>query len=178
MVCTHHGISGPAVFAFSAKSAYETMSRLQPLELTVDLIPSLSKDALQEALLRLVHEHPKQHPVNLLRTWLPHSVSEMVAAHIKLPAKASCEVKHDVWRHLSAFLKAVPLSAHTRGAGDEFVTAGGVSLAEVDPRSMESKLCPGLFFAGEILDVDGVTGGFNLQASWATGRLAGESASR
>jgi len=61
-----------------------------------------------------------------------------------------------------------------RGSGDEFVTAGGVELSEIDPGTMESKVCPGLFFAGEILNVDGFTGGFNLQASWATGRLAGE----
>ncbi|MFA4845905.1 MAG: NAD(P)/FAD-dependent oxidoreductase, partial [Patescibacteria group bacterium] len=71
------------------------------------------------------------------------------------------------------WLHAIPLTVIQRGAGDEFVTAGGVSLSEVNPSTMESTLCPGLFFAGEILDVDGYTGGFNLQASWATGRLAG-----
>ena len=68
----------------------------------------------------------------------------------------------------------VALSSVARGAGDEFVTAGGVDLKEVNPSTMESKLCSGLYFAGEILDVDGFTGGFNLQASWATGRLAGQ----
>ncbi len=72
-----------------------------------------------------------------------------------------------------SWLKAIPLTVIQRGAGDEFVTAGGVALSEVDPRTMGSKRCPGLYFAGEILDVDGFTGGFNLQASWATGRLAG-----
>ena len=60
-----------------------------------------------------------------------------------------------------------------RGAGDEFVTAGGVELSEVNPSTMESKIVPRLFFAGEILNIDGFTGGFNLQASWSTGRLAG-----
>ena len=66
----------------------------------------------------------------------------------------------------------------SKGAGDEFVTAGGVNLKEVNPTTMESKLCNGLFFAGEILDIDGFTGGFNLQASWATGSLAGERATQ
>jgi predicted flavoprotein YhiN len=75
---------------------------------------------------------------------------------------------------IAKWLKQIPLSVIGRGAGDEFVTAGGVNTAEVDPRTMESKITPGLFFAGEILDVDGFTGGFNLQAAWATGRLAGE----
>ena len=69
----------------------------------------------------------------------------------------------------------MPLHAIGRGAGDEFVTAGGVELSEVDPRTMESTICQGLYFAGEILNIDGFTGGFNLQASWATGRAAGES---
>jgi predicted flavoprotein YhiN len=73
------------------------------------------------------------------------------------------------------WLKTVPLRVVQRGGGDEFVTAGGVTLSEVDPSTMESRICPGLYFAGEILDVDGFTGGFNLQASWATGHLAGES---
>ena len=73
-------------------------------------------------------------------------------------------------------MKAIPLTVIGRGVGDEFVTAGGVDTDEVDPRTMESRICPGLFFAGELLNVDGFTGGFNLQASWATGRVAGESA--
>ena len=73
------------------------------------------------------------------------------------------------------FVPGEVLHVIQRGAGDEFVTAGGVPLSEVNPKTMESNMCPGLFFAGEILDVDGFTGGFNLQASWATGRLAGTS---
>ena len=64
-----------------------------------------------------------------------------------------------------------------RAAGDEFVTAGGVELSEIDPKTLESKLCPGLYFAGEILNIDGFTGGYNLQAAWCTGRRAGLSAS-
>ena len=73
----------------------------------------------------------------------------------------------------STWLKAVPLNVVGRGGGEEFVTAGGVQLSEVNPSTMESKICSGLYFAGEILDVDAFTGGFNLQASWVTGRLAG-----
>jgi predicted flavoprotein YhiN len=72
----------------------------------------------------------------------------------------------------------LPFTVVGRGAGDEFVTAGGVPLNEVNTNTMESKICPGLYFAGEILDIDGFTGGFNLQASWASGRLAGESSAK
>jgi predicted flavoprotein YhiN len=68
----------------------------------------------------------------------------------------------------------MPFNAVGRGAGDEFVTAGGVELTEVNPQTMESKIISGLYFAGEILNIDGFTGGFNLQASWATGCVAGK----
>jgi predicted flavoprotein YhiN len=90
--------------------------------------------------------------------------------------KQAAQLSKKELQQLVGWLKAIPLHVIARGAGDEFVTAGGVELKEVDPSSMESKLCPGLFFAGEILNIDGFTGGFNLQASWATGRLAGMSA--
>ena len=73
-------------------------------------------------------------------------------------------------------LKNLKLTVIGRMAGDEFVTAGGVKLSEVNSKSMESKICPGLYFAGEILNIDGFTGGYNLQVAWATGRLAGLSA--
>lgn len=76
------------------------------------------------------------------------------------------------------YLKALPITVIGKGVGDEFVTAGGIDFAEIDSKTMESKICPGLYFAGEVLNIDGFTGGFNLQASWATGRLAGLSASK
>ena len=74
------------------------------------------------------------------------------------------------------WLKNLPLTIVGRRTGEEFVTAGGIDLTEVDPSTMESKICKGLYFAGEILNIDGYTGGFNLQAAWATGRLAGANA--
>ena len=81
-------------------------------------------------------------------------------------------------RQTADWLKSIPLHLTGRRAGEEFVTAGGVELSEVNPSTMESKVCPGLFLAGEVLDIDGLTGGFNLQAAWCTGRLAGENAAR
>ncbi len=76
--------------------------------------------------------------------------------------------------HLATLLgDGIPLTLTARRPGDEFVTAGGVSIAEVDGATLESKICPGLYFAGEVLDVDAVTGGFNFQACWATGRCVG-----
>jgi len=73
-------------------------------------------------------------------------------------------------------LHRIPLTVIGRDTGSEMVTAGGIALEDVDPRTMESRLCPGLYFCGEILDIDGFTGGFNLQAAWSTGHAAGVAA--
>jgi predicted flavoprotein YhiN len=110
--------------------------------------------------------------------FVPASVAEIIMSEYKLPGeKTNGEISKAELEKTASTLKKITLSAVVRGAGDEFVTAGGVELGDVNPKTMESKLCSGLFFAGEILNVDGFTGGFNLQASWATGRAAGEHAS-
>lgn len=109
---------------------------------------------------------------------MPKSLAQITCQEAMIPPeKHAVEVSKKDLLRFAEWLKAIPLHVVGRGAGDEFVTAGGIPLSEVDPRTMESRICPGLFFAGELLDVDGYTGGFNLQASWATGRLAGESVS-
>ncbi len=90
--------------------------------------------------------------------------------------KTFAELSKKEFNKILDLLKNCPIHLIGRAAGDEFVTAGGVDTDEVDPRTMESKLCPGLYFAGELLNIDGFTGGFNLQAAWATGHLAGVSA--
>ncbi len=123
---------------------------------------------------KLCQLHPKQIFKNALHALLPVHLVEQLALHFSLPIdkKNGTISKHDVLNTVT-LLKKVPLHAIGRGAGDEFVTAGGVKLSEINPKTMESIICPGLYFAGEILDIDGFTGGFNLQAAWATGRRAG-----
>ena len=172
---THSGVSGPAVFALSAYSAYEACSREAPLALTINLFPDESREALAARIDGLIHAHPKKHLMNFLDLLLPKSLCAVYAQLLSMPPEltaAHFSKEHRV--SIMALLQALPLNIIGRGAGDEFVTAGGVSLSEVNTNTMESKKCPGLYFAGELLDVDGFTGGFNLQASWATGRLAGE----
>jgi predicted flavoprotein YhiN len=107
---------------------------------------------------------------------VPESVAEVICTQLQIPLeKKNAEVTKEQIVAGVKWLKSMPLNAIGRGAGDEFVTAGGVELSEVDPKTMQSKICPGVYFAGEILNVDGFTGGFNLQASWATGYSAGKS---
>jgi hypothetical protein len=113
---------------------------------------------------------------NTVAEYMPKSLAQKICEVLGIIGdKNNNEVaKKDINKTIE-FVKRLPLHAVGRGAGDEFVTAGGVELKEVDSKTMESKKCPGLYFAGEVLDIDGFTGGYNLQASWATGRLAGQS---
>lgn len=176
LLFAHWGVTGPAVFALSSLVAFEKYDRIQPLDISIDLFPDEKLEALRERITRLMTENPAKIFRNVLATVIPKSLADVCVREADLPGdrRADQTAKADAMR-AAQWLKTVPLRVVQRGGGDEFVTAGGVTLSEVDPSTMESRICPGLYFAGEILDIDGFTGGFNLQASWATGHLAGES---
>lgn len=179
MLFTHRGVSGPAVFALSSLVAFERYDAAQPMDLRIDLFPDVAEDALLKTLDDALREHPKKSLVNVLDFTMSKSLAIALCGELGLrPESRAAELPKKDARRVAAWLKGIPLQVVGRGAGDEFVTAGGVDLADVDPKTMGSKLSPGLFFAGELLDIDGFTGGFNLQASWATGRAAGENACR
>lgn len=174
---THKGVSGPAVFALSGLVAFRPYDAHAPLRISIDLFPDESLDKLTKRVDEAMRSQGKKAVHTVLATFVPKSLAEMCCKEHGIgPEVNAGDLTKDGMRALSEWLKGIPLTVIGRGAGDEFVTAGGVSLTEVDPSTMESKITPGLYFAGELLDVDGFTGGFNLQASWATGRLAGESA--
>ncbi|MFA5994826.1 MAG: NAD(P)/FAD-dependent oxidoreductase [Patescibacteria group bacterium] len=174
VVFTHQGMSGPVVFALSAQIAFEHYNHNAPLTITLDFVPSLNIAQLTNQLNVLINTQPKQLLRNTLHGWLPKSlVFELLQnLHISLE-QINATVNKTMRMKIVQWLKQCPVQIIGRAAGEEFVTAGGVDTNEVNPRTMESKLCPGLFFAGEILNIDGFTGGFNLQAAWATSRLAG-----
>lgn len=177
MLFTHRGVSGPAVFALSGLIAFQKYDAARPMALQIDLFPDESSDALRGRIESALRENPRKNVVNVLDFFMPKSLAEILCREAGVPGDMNgADVSKKQIAALSDWLKGVPLTVTGRGAGDEFVTAGGVSLDEVDQRTMESKITPGLFFAGELLDIDGFTGGFNLQASWACGRVAGESA--
>jgi hypothetical protein len=175
-VFTHRGVTGPAVFALSSLAAYEKLSVETPARLLIDLLPETPEAALAQQIQQGIAAHPKKTFENLLSQFVPKSVAAAIVRSIGIPPeRIAVEVAKKDLHKTVAWIKGVPLTLVGRTAGEEFVTAGGVSLKEVDSKTMESKLCPGLFLAGEVLDVDAFTGGFNLQAAWATGRLAGQS---
>lgn len=174
---THKGVSGPAVFALSALVAFERYDAAHPLPIAIDLFPVEKAEALSERLTAAFRANAKKSIKTVLGFLLPKALAAVLVAQtgVNDEEQAAQASKKDVAACVR-WMKGVPLTVIGKGAGDEFVTAGGVDTDEVDPRTMESRICPGLYFAGEILNVDGFTGGFNLQASWATGRVAGESA--
>ncbi len=172
---THKGISGPVVFELSSLTAFEHYDASIPLKLVLNIFPDEYADDLQKRLTDIIKTNPKKRLQTVLGYIVPKRLAETICHELKFNAeKHAIEYgKKDIHR-IATWLTAIPLSAIGRGAGDEFVTAGGIPLTEVDSKTMESKICPGLYFGGEILDIDGFTGGFNLQSSLATGRLAGE----
>lgn len=176
-IFTHKGLSGPAVFALSSLLAFHQMNAGHPVAINIDLFDGLSQDALFKKIQFNVSKYAKKSLLNVLAMVAPKALVEIMLKDLSLKAEAQISTvsKKDLLRCV-AWLKAVPLHISARVAGDELVTAGGASLDEVDPSTMQSKICPGLYLAGEILDIDGFTGGFNLQSAWCTGRLAGKSA--
>ena len=176
-VFTHKGVSGPAIFALSSYSAFDVVSIKSPLKLNIDFFPNEKEEILSKRFDDALAEHPKKMIINLVDMFLPRSlaIASFEATGID-GGKYTSRVSREERNKLVGFMKNASLTLIARGAGEEFVTAGGISTDEIDQKTMESKICRGLFFAGEIVNFDGFTGGFNLQASWATGKLAGISA--
>lgn len=180
---THQGISGPAIFALSGYAAYQKFDKEHPAKLLIDFFPDENEEKFSKQLDEKIQANPNKKLGNFLALWVSHSFADQIVNNILAPKFLDKNLAVLTATHLSkamrqaivAAFKQMELHLVGRGAGDEFVTAGGVPLSEVNPRTMESKLRRDLFFAGELLDIDGFTGGFNLQASWATGALAGES---
>lgn len=173
---THRGISGPAVFALSSLVAFEHYEKNEPLKVGIDLFPNESEDELFKRITSKAKEFSKKNAVNVLAMLVPKSLVHILISELEVSEdKKMSGLPFKEIRTITAWLKNIPLNVIGRGAGDEFVTAGGVELSEINPSTMESKITPGLYFGGEIMNVDAFTGGFNLQGSWAAGRLAGMS---
>lgn len=176
MLFTHFGVSGPLIL--SASSYYVKKYIGQPVTLSIDLKPALTKEQLDKRVLRDFEENRNKQFKNSLDGLLP---SKMIPVILKLsgilPEKKVNEVTKEERGMLVELLKNLTMQVTgTRDFKEAIVTQGGVHVKEVNPSTMESKLVKGLYFAGEVLDLDAVTGGFNLQIAWSTGYLAGMSA--
>ena len=175
LLFTHFGLSGPTVLSASAH-----MHPMEPGKYTVhlDLKPALDEGKLDARLLRELEAHKNKIFANSLDELLPQKLIPVVIARSGIPGETRCHsVTAAQRRGLLSVLKDFSVEIEGfRPINEAIVTRGGVSLKEINPRTMESKLVQGLYFAGEMVDADAYTGGFNLQIAFATGKLAGEHA--
>jgi predicted Rossmann fold flavoprotein len=182
LLFTHFGVSGPVILKISRwlPSDVDFPQNADRYSLAIDLLPLLSTSEIERMLLQSLAQSPKRQLKNLLSHIfdLPAALSAKIITCCQWPDDIlSQQVTRDYRKKLIAVLKSFNLTIRkTRGYQEAMVTAGGLSTREINPRTMESKLHPGLYFAGEIIDIDGFTGGFNLQSAFSTGYLAGKSA--
>ncbi|MCR4721865.1 MAG: NAD(P)/FAD-dependent oxidoreductase [Lachnospiraceae bacterium] len=179
MLFTRRGISGPLVLTLSSVCADE-LSRSNDIQLFIDLKPALDEQQLDKRITTDFNDNINKDYVNAVDRLLPSKLIPVVVRLSGIDPHRKVNLISRVERMtLVKLLKAFPLTYKCTGGFEEAViTKGGIKVKEVDPASMESKLVKGLFFAGEILDVDALTGGFNLQIAWSTGYAAGSAAAR
>jgi predicted Rossmann fold flavoprotein len=178
LLFAHFGLSGPVILDVSR--VVSGHPHPETLTLEIDLLPDVTEPALDEFLRTETAAAGKKQLAAILATHLPRRLGEALLIQLGFPAdrKAAALPKTERIR-LAGTIKRLALPVRgTLGFGKAEVTAGGVALDEVDSRTMESKRVPGLYLAGEILDLDGPIGGYNFQAAWSTGWLAGSSAAR
>ncbi len=175
LLITHWGMSGPAVLKLSAWGARLLAESHYQMKLSIDWLPDYRPDKLRELILAVKSQLPQKTIQNSCPVPIPHRLWESLTSYVGIQAG-------DRWAGLAnktldrsiGELKQGEYQIVGKGIfKEEFVTCGGVDLKSVNFQTMESKICPGLYFAGEILDIDGVTGGFNFQSAWTTGYLAG-----
>ena len=179
MLFTHFGLSGPIILSLS-RQVVDALHLGQKVILSVDLKPALDERKLDARLRRDLDAHGKQQFRTLLKGLLPRKLIPICIDLTGIPAdKVAHQITSEERQRLRTWLKdfRLEVTGH-RPFTEAIITAGGVDTREVDPRTMASRLVEGLYFAGEVLDIDADTGGYNLQAAFSTGWVAGRSAAR
>jgi predicted Rossmann fold flavoprotein len=176
LLITHWGVSGPAILKLSAWGARSLFELKYNSSLQINWLPESNQEELKQVLTTLKQTNPQKKIVNYCPVELPKRLWQSLINHAKInPEKVWSEISKKELNKLVAEIVQGQYEITGKGVfKDEFVTCGGVSLKEVNFKTMESKKCPGLYFAGEILDIDGITGGFNFQSAWTTSWLAGQ----
>ncbi len=174
MLFTHYGVSGPVIL-----SASSHLKDVKPrrYEIHIDLKPAITYEQLDKRIQRDFLENSNKNFINALDALLPKKLVPVIVRLCGIkPATKVNQITREQRAELVNLLKDLKVTVMKfRPLSEAIVTSGGVSVKEIDPKTMESKLCKGLYFAGEVIDVDAYTGGFNLQIAFSTGRLAGES---
>lgn len=175
MLFTHFGVSGPLVLSASSHMRYFGSKNYKIL---IDLKPALDEKALDKRLLNDFEDFKNSDFINALGKLLPKKIIPVIVEFCGIDPHTKVHSITKAQRtKLRTIIKAFPISiSGTRPISEAIITTGGVNVSEINPKTMQSKKKCGLYFAGEVLDVDAYTGGFNLQIAWSTGRLAGISA--
>jgi predicted flavoprotein YhiN len=195
MLFTQDGIGGPAVLdlsrlladylpASASSDLGSTPSRdglgeagpaQGPIEIVIDVVPAMNETKLEEYLVGQLSQHSRKIIINVLFDFIPKKLAGLLCRQAGVTDTTGSQLKKDQRRKVIQLLKKLPLSiTATRPIDEATITRGGVSTAEIDSKTMQSKICPGLYFAGEVIDADGPCGGYNLQICWSTGALAGK----
>lgn len=177
MLFTHFGVSGPVILT---ASSYYTKKKYDNAYILIDLKPALTYDELDDRVLRDFDESKNKSFKNSLDKLLPQKMIPIIVKRSGIdPDKKVHDITKDERKNLCELLKNYKLTIiNTRDVNEAIITQGGVSVKQINPSTMESKLVKGIYFAGEVIDVDALTGGFNLQVAWSTGYLAGISAAQ
>lgn len=176
MLFTHYGVSGPLMLSGSSYYVHKAGNR--PAKLYIDLKPALTQEQLDKRILREFDANRNKQFKNAIATLFPAKMQNIMPMLAQIdPEKKVNEITKDERERFLYTIKHLELTiTGVRDYNEAIITKGGVKLSEVNPSTMESKIIKGLYFAGEVLDLDALTGGYNLQIAWSTGHLAGESA--
>lgn len=179
MLFTHFGVSGPIILMLSTTAAHKKQC-VYPMQLRINLKPALSKEKLDQRIQRDFQKYIRKEVENAMKDLLPQRlipvVLEQAGIDVHLPVnQLSKEQRQDLVDTLQALSLTI---TGTRPIEEAIVTAGGVSVKEINPQTMESKITPHIYFAGEVMDIDAFTGGYNLQAAFSTGYAAGKAAAK
>ena len=175
MIFTHFGLSGPIILTLS-RIVVDALHQKSKVEVSIDLKPALDEQKLDARLLRDLDTHGKKQISNIFRDWLPASMIPVFMELIGVnPEKEGHQVSSKERKSIRNLMKnfRFEIAGH-RSFKEAIITAGGVSTGEISPKTLESKLVSGLYFAGEMIDLDAETGGYNLQIAYSTGWLAGK----
>lgn len=175
MLFTHFGVSGPVIISASSHVTKDLLK--ENLILSIDLKAALTREQLNARLLREFEENKNKQLKNVMGSLLPSKMVPVMLAYMQLDSEKKInEISKEERMHMIECLKAFKLTiTGFRDYNEAIITRGGISVKEVNPSTMESKLVKGLYFAGEVLDLDAHTGGYNLQIAWSTAHLAAES---
>jgi hypothetical protein len=175
ILLTHEGVSGPLVYKISSLCAFEDYSVENPIEIIINFT-KCDFETFDRKFVEILNLKSQKDILNIVSEYLPKSLANISLLKNNInPSKKAHEINKNDRQKISGFLTSFKIHAVSPAKDGEIVTAGGVNLDEINPKTMESKLVKGLYFCGEVLNIDGFTGGFNLQSCWSSGYIAGNS---